>query len=740
MTINPVADKLFDYLIKDLSGERFEAMVKHLFAAQIGDEFVPLGGMHDGGADGLLDIGVTVGRKTGTFFQFSVTDKDRAKTKISSTIVALIKAERHPKHLIYCTNQYLPKQDVLREDVFEKHQVLLTVTDLERLRQLVNSEPRPNQAFLHFFAADIVTIKHSAENLRGSINEFAKDPTVFAFLDYELKERFAQDHLQDRILDSLIYWALRDTDSDADKLMSQQQIADAINEVFPTAASVLIPQIGVRLSYLSKKVHGDAERIRHHKPKNLFCLPFALRKQLAERALEEAKLQDDFFASLKQRLVAQTKISLSCDMKEIGASLIFASIHDYFVEQGLILAAFLENKVEKVMISDQIVERQVERVLAKFKDTTRISSELVENALTVLRGVFYDPSSVERVYLGYLSRTSLLFMTLQKSPRMIEYFNQMAGNFRLFVGSDMLVKAMSEQQLEPERRQVENLLKACLGMGSKLVLTESVLEEVFTHLHAVDLEYRNHYLPTEAYLSPAVVFECDRIMIRAYYHSRFAGKRIAWESFLNQFLDVTDLRTKSVKGRVDLRGLLVQRFCMDYLSEEDLLTGVNQADVEELANKLADARGTAKNLILSKNDALMVHAIYRQRKSHKEQAIYDGFGYRTWWLTKETWVLNFTGALVAKEGGVPYIMRPEFILNFISLAPKAANVRKTFRDLLPTTVGLQLGQHLKPEVMHQLLSGTEEWASLTPERVNVIISEKVNRLKHDRLKRYLSNV
>jgi hypothetical protein len=136
----------------------------------------------------------------------------------------------------------------------------------------------------------------------------------------------------------------------------------------------------------------------------------------------------------------------------------------------------------------------------------------------------------------------------------------------------------------------------------------------------------------------------------------------------------------------------------------------------------------------------MVYAVYRQRKSHGEQAIYDGFGYRTWWLTKETQVLNFTAPLVIREGGVPYIMRPEFILNFIALAPHAANVRQSFRDLLPTTVGLQLGQHLKPDVMHQLLAGTAEWATLSPERVAVMIGEKVNRLKHDRLKRYLANV
>jgi hypothetical protein len=186
-------------------------------------------------------------------------------------------------------------------------------------------------------------------------------------------------------------------------------------------------------------------------------------------------------------------------------------------------------------------------------------------------------------------------------------------------------------------------------------------------------------------------------------------------------------------------GFLVQRFRMEYLSREDISTGVTHEDMNDLAERLADARG-AKNRELSANDALMVHAVYRQRKTHKEAAIYDGFGYRTWWLTKEIQILNFTAHLVIREGGVPYIMRPEFILNFIALSPKAASVRKSLRDLLPTTVGLQLGQHLKPDVMHQLLSGTAEWASLPPERVAVIIGDNVNRLKYDRLKQYTTNI
>lgn len=740
MNFKPVSEKLFNYLVSNLSGERFETLAKSLYSAEIGDEFIPLGGIHDGGADGFMVGQVIEGKKAGVFFQFSVTEVGRVKAKITQTIRALVKAGRNPKQVVYSTTKHLPKQDILIEEIFESHQVLLRINDGERIKQMVNTDTRLNKVFLDFFTADVLMLKCSAENLHGAVNEFVRDPTVFAFLDYELKDRFSKDHLQDKILDSLIYWALRDTDPDKNKFLDRDAIADAINTVFPTATSVLAPRLNTRLSELSRKSVGEEERVRHHKTKNLFCLPFGMRKQLAERALDESRLQDDFHESIRQHLRLFSTSLWPEDSEKLGTTLIFNSVHDYFVEQGLLLSAYLENMVETFQISDQIVERQVENVLAKSPERARISPELIECSMKVLREIFYNPSETERRYLGYLSRTSLLFMTLSTAPRMIEYFNKMGGNFRLLVGTDMLVKTLSEQQLPAERRQMESLLKACIEIGAKLVLTEPVLDEVFTHLHAVDLEYRHNYLPKEAYLSSSAVSEeCDRILIRAYYYCKFDGKKISWDKFLNNFLDPISLRSKAEKGRTELMGFLIQRFKMEYLSREDISIGLVHEDVNNLAENLALARGT-KNQELSSNDALMVHAVYRQRKIHKESAIYDGFGYRTWWLTKETQVLNFTGDLVRREGGVPYIMRPEFILNFIVLSPNAASARKAFRDLLPTTVGLQLGQHLKPDVMHRLLSETEEWATLPPERVAVIIEGKVNRLKYDRFKQYTAKI
>ena len=99
-----VNDTLFNYLIKDISGANFESLAKKLFGLEYGENFVPLGGMHDGGADGFYLANVFSGSKPNTFFQFSVTDTEKAKKKISDTIESLHKVNRDPKQLIYSTS------------------------------------------------------------------------------------------------------------------------------------------------------------------------------------------------------------------------------------------------------------------------------------------------------------------------------------------------------------------------------------------------------------------------------------------------------------------------------------------------------------------------------------------------------------------------------------------------------------------------------------------------------------
>jgi hypothetical protein len=204
-------------------------------------------------------------------------------------------------------------------------------------------------------------------------------------------------------------------------------------------------------------------------------------------------------------------------------------------------------------------------------------------------------------------------------------------------------------------------------------------------------------------------------------------------------LDYDRLKTKSEKALQDLTNFLCQKFRMHWLSSDDIKAGVKAVDVEALAEKLAKTRPN-KNFELSSNDALMVYAVYAQRRTRKESAIHDGLGMRTWWLTKETAVLAHTGSLVHESGGVPYIMRPEFLLNFVVLAPKAADARSKFKELLPTTVGLQLGHHLPSSAMDKMLASVEEWSQYPPERISVLLADKANRLIQDRFKQYVDKL
>ena len=586
-------------------------------------------------------------------------------------------------------------------------------------------------------------LSRAAAPLRGKVNEFVSDPTVFAYLSHQLADRFSQDKLHKPIVDALIFWSLRETDPDLSPplLMKRAELAAKLAGVFPNAKSVILPHLDERLVELARKRTGEIERLRHYRQEDAFCLPFEMREELATDALVEVQTQEDFRAAVASRL-AELAPNVSAAEAVLCCELVFDAVHMYFVDQGMVLAAFLEKKLENLDVTDQVLEDELRKALSGRPGIKPgdITPPGFAGGLRTLRGIFYEPTASERRYLSYLSRTSMLFYTLQASPKIIEFFNNMAGQYRLLVGTDLIIKALAESYLPEQQRQVTNLLKIAAELGSSLILAEPVLNEVLTHIHAVDLEFKNHYAAREPYLNSAFVAQCNRILIRTYFHSRGKpGGPKSWGHLVNSILDPEALRAKSTKASHDLKSFLMQRFRMKWESEEDLRRGVDAKSVDALAQRLIEARPD-KHAELSYNDALMSHAVYAERTSREEAALHDGFGYRTWWLTKEVTVLRMTGKLVIDHGGVPYIMRPEFLLNFVVLAPKANTVRDQFRDLLPTTVGLQLGTHLSTNAMDALLAGAEDWASYPPERITTMMADKANRLMHDRFKQYISNL
>jgi len=725
MTTEPLSEKLIDYLLAGIDGFAMEDLFVDLLAIRHGARFDPMGGRKDGGADGKLE-GV---HSQDAAHYIQISREQGIEGKVERTIARLREVGRTPLALTYWTHLPAPMHDVLEERLTTKTGILVRIRDKSSVVRLINESEATIKLFRSRFVAqlDELLVQRGAPSQR--LSQFATDPTVYTFLKFEVAERTDRSALIGPVVDALIYWALRETDPDRGILMTRLEVKRKIATALPGAQNLVIPRIDERLPVLYARNNRGTQRVRYYKETDSFCLPYEMRLTLATESAEDNQLSSSVVSSLRQR-ADEAGAERYCD---VVANVTMDVIYRHFHEQGLVLAAFLEKRLETITTQEQILETELNRSL----DAETVSPRTYGIALKVLRGFFYSPSAEELRFQKRLSKTSLLLISLKHSPQVLEYFNGMTGKFRLLVGSDIIVKALSEYYLARDAKTVTNLLEVAREAGAHLFLSEPVLDEVFTHLHATTLEFRNHYAAREEFISGSIASQSNRIFIRAYFYARANRQVRGWYSYINTFVDSDPLILKQDKAREQLRAFLVKAFGFEYISRDDMSKGVDLAAYSALSELLTN-RDSQKNHVLAENDALMAHSVYSMRRRNEEVSKYDGFGLSTWWLTKETRILPYTAELVKKHG-TPYIMRPEFLLNFLSLAPKAG-LSDRARELIPTHVGLQLGQHLADYQMENLLSAVEEWRDLPKERIEVRMSEFADRLKYDRLKKYGAQV
>ena len=144
-------------------------------------------------------------------------------------------------------------------------------------------------------------------------------------------------------------------------------------------------------------------------------------------------------------------------------------------------------------------------------------------------------------------------------------------------------------------------------------------------------------------------------------------------------------------------------------------------------------------MALAHNTALLVHGIYGLRARDKESNNGSPFGFNTWWLTNQKKVTRHTDDLIRNKYA-NYIMRPEFVLNFLAIAPSCEQVRVTYNNVFPSTLGIELGHRLADDVFHQVLNQVSEWKDKEPGRINALVSDMSDKLKSDQFKAYEETV
>ena len=309
-----------------------------------------------------------------------------------------------------------------------------------------------------------------------------------------------------------------------------------------------------------------------------------------------------------------------------------------------------------------------------------------------------------------------------------------------------MVRALSEHYLSPENQTNRNLFELLRKAGATLVLTEKAVEELASHLRRQIFEFQNAYEHLESRFQLDWVQYIDRILIRAYFYSRLAplggGLKppAGWKSYIEQFASYEDIRND--RGQEGLARYLTNKFGFVYESAEEMRQGLPLEDIEELKKRILKVRedlgrgGREKADLLAYNDSLQALRVYQRRNMQGETSPGNPFGFRTWWLTDDAGVRKAAAELVGRHHGQRFMMRPEFLLNFISFAPSAREVLDSYREVFPTALGVRLSNRVQENTFREVMVKANEVWSVDEARAGAMITECVNALKGDTIKVY----
>jgi hypothetical protein len=282
----------------------------------------------------------------------------------------------------------------------------------------------------------------------------------------------------------------------------------------------------------------------------------------------------------------------------------------------------------------------------------------------------------------------------------------------------------------------KNTLLLAARTGAKMVLTETALDEVVHHLITCDFEFRNVMKAIEPHMTYELARNSPKILVRAYLYASMnqeLGVRRPqnWPAFVQQFIDYGDLHRPEAFD--SMRNYLQRAFGLTFESRSDLASLTEAARLEDLSDALSEI----KDPRLARNDALVALAVYGRRDRARERSGVTEFGYRTWWLTEETAILKHTQDLVRDHGGSRYIMRPDFLLNFLTLAPAASQARDAFASVFPSLLGMTLARRMPEAAFRKIVEKVDEAQSLDEARRGAAMAKYADRLKSDFQTQYL---
>lgn len=712
--MNTIDIKAFEYAISQIDdGFLFENFSQCFMSSVIGHEFIPIGGTKDKGIDGLRYIYYRKDKET-EIYQIS-TESD-VNGKIRDTINKLSKNNISITKLRYVTNRKVDSIETISDGLSDELGLPIQIFDKKWFLSNCNHSQATINCYYTFIDSYLHEFRKPGKTV--TISNLDSDPRIYVYLRQQLEDTNDISKIDTVIADGLILYALEGTDPDKDIFRNKEEIYEKVGELVKFSSNTLKELIDSRLDFLTTKPRSA----KHHTKVDAYCLPYDTRLQIQERNLLDGKLAELF--------IEETSVILHKYLQEEGkrvkdiSKLVNQTIHKIYYKQGLEFSNFIINGS-----NEDAIEKQLHDVVANVVDNSSVveynRTKVKSAIITTIRHIVYNGSENQIKYLKCLSNTYLTMFMLQWEPQIATYFQAMASDMNIFVDNSILIPALSEYYLAENNRRHWNLLLGAKKAGINLLINETILDELVAHFKKLRNKYYSLFQPLEeVYSDESETLYITEILLRSYYYAKISDQIKSYDDFINNFLD-PDLKT----AKDDLIEFLNSEFGISYRTNEQLGIKVDDSKYQRVVDYLKDHKQSDKN---AENDAMMMLTIYRMRELFNEQTKGGIFGYKTWWLSKDT---NTYKAIVQVLGETDYpiscYMRPDFIYNYIALSPHKHEIDEIYDKLFPSLLGVNISYHIDSELAEIVQTRMAEFADKKPSRIRAILRRLSEKIKSE---------
>lgn len=709
-----VDKEAFEYAISKIDdGEIFEHFALNFLSAELGYEFIPVAGSKDRGIDAFQHF---FSKKGNEKIIYQISTEKGHEGKIDATIKKLRANGIDFTKIIYVTNRKINQAERIVDDVFASDNVHLTIFDLRWFVANATNSPQTINAYQIF--VDTYLHEYSKPGNFQTIANLDSDSRLYVFLGQQFEKDRNSVKIDELLAETLILYALEGTDPDDEKFMTLAEIKLKINKYLKFDPKLIDKTINERIS----KLVSPAKKVRYHPKVQGYCLPYETRIEIEQRNLQDEVLYSKFFE--------ETEVTIKKYFEEVEisvrdiASLIQQVFGKLFLKQGLEFSNFVLNGKGQNM-----VEQKLHKVIASAVDESSVivkNKEKVKISLNLaIRDIVYNGSENQRKFLKGLSNTYLMMFLLKWEPKLSTYFQTLAGQLKVFVDNSIIVPALSEYYLPEGNKRHWNLLIGAHKAGIKLFINETLLDELVAHFKMIKNKYYSVFNITEEfYLSDESEFlYIDEIIIRGYFYAKKGGRVSDFDAFINNFVDPS---LKNLKQ--ELITYLQDVLNIKYISNSSWDIKIDPDEKEKLSDILKHKKN---NEVKAENDAEMILAIYYLREKGNEQSENGIFGYKTWWLSKDTATFKAVVEAFGDKYPISCYIRPDFIYNYIAFKPTSEEVDDAYSNIFPTMLGVNLSYHMPKEISQSVQQKIQEYHDKPAVRVKQILRNLTDKLKTD---------